>query len=332
VSYKHFALTNFILLAAIGVSAQSSPDLRFGGHTLGEPADVFFSSAKASESKQNTKDYCKSLLDDAKTKERVEEHDQAAKNGSTFVLRKKDFSFLDVSNCRQVMAALAGDQASVGARLASELGKGTALFAYGRLSALNLTLDSSYAETLLDVERRFGTAGQKQSVARVGWGVVQETRWEKDGVMAAVWKNQVTDGAVLVVGVLEPPYDSFLRGSPSGDPAPAADLLPACKAAPSKLDEKVKVSQGVMAGLLLHRVQPIYPESAKQNRIEGAVSLNVTIDECGHVVELNPTSGPAELIPAASNAVKQWEYRPYVASGQPTAVETQVRVNFALKR
>ena len=60
-----------LLLAPFNLIAQSSPlDLKFGGHRLGEPADVFFLTARTSESKQVTKDYCKSLLEDANTKEK----------------------------------------------------------------------------------------------------------------------------------------------------------------------------------------------------------------------------------------------------------------------
>ena len=85
-----------------------------------------------------------------------------------------------------------------------------------------------------------------------------------------------------------------------------------------------------MTGLFLHRVQPIYPDSAKQSKIQGVVVVRAIIDECGHVVGVNPISGPTELIPSTIAAVKQWEYRPYISSGQPVAVETQLRVNFKL--
>jgi len=85
-----------------------------------------------------------------------------------------------------------------------------------------------------------------------------------------------------------------------------------------------------MTGLLFHRVQPIYPDSAKQNGIEGVVVVDAIIDECGHVAEASAISGPTELIPAAITAVKQWGYRPYVSSGRPVAVDTQLRINFKL--
>lgn len=325
---EFFAIWTCLFFSTLSLSAQSSPDLRFGGHTLGEPADVFFATARVADSKQMAKDYCKSLLEDSKTNEKVKGSSDVAKNGGVFVLNKKDFSVLDVGNCRQVAAALRGEQANVGARLATEIGKGSALFASGRLSAFNLTVDSSYVETVSDMDRRFGAAGQKDTVVRVGCPAIQEERWEKDGVLAAVWKNQISDGAIVVVGFLEPPYDSFLRGNIVPESSITKSVPSACKASDST--KKVQVSQGVMAGLMVHRVQPVYPELARQSNIQGAVVVAATIDECGHVVELNPISGPPELIPATLTAVKQWEYRPYISSGQPAAVETQVRVNFTL--
>jgi TonB family protein len=317
-----------VILAQFSVSAQSpSPDFRFGGHTLGEPADVFFLTARVANSKQLTKDYCKTLLDDPNVKEKAQEKDDVAKNGGVFTLTKKDFSVLDVGNCRQMLAALSGEQASVGARLAAELGKGSALFSSGRLSAFNLTVGSSFDDTVADMARRFGGGGRKDYVARVGWPPLQEMRWERDGVLAAVWKNQFTDGAIVVIGFLEPPYDSFLRGTIIPE---SSATTPPCEAAPSGPLKRIQVPPGIMAGLLNHRVQPSYPDSAKQSKIQGVVVVDAVVDECGHVVEVNPISGPPELIPAAVTAVKQWEYRPYISSGQPVAVETQLRLNFKL--
>jgi len=203
-----------LVLAPFSLLAQSSsPDLKFGGHTLGEPADVFFLTARVAGSKQLTKDYCKALLDDSKVTEQAQQKDDVARNGGVFTLNKKDFGVLDVGSCRQMFAALRGEQANVGARLATELGKGSALFSSGRLSVLNLIVDSSYADTVADMARRFGAQGQKDHVARTGWPVLQETRWERGGVLAAVWKDNYSDWSNIVVGFLEPPYDSFLRGT-----------------------------------------------------------------------------------------------------------------------
>ncbi len=42
-------------------------------------------------------------------------------------------------------------------------------------------------------------------------------------------------------------------------------------------------------------------------------------------------AGHPMLAPAAINAVKQWQYKPYLVNNQPVEVETQVVVIFDLK-
>lgn len=95
-------------------------------------------------------------------------------------------------------------------------------------------------------------------------------------------------------------------------------------------DTRVEVPSGVMIGLLAHRVPPAYPTDAKLNKIQGKVVLRVVINKEGKVIEVSPVSGPQELVSAAVDAVKAWQYRPYVSQGQPMEVDTRVVVNFTL--
>jgi protein TonB len=85
-----------------------------------------------------------------------------------------------------------------------------------------------------------------------------------------------------------------------------------------------------MAGMVLHKVRPVYPESAKQKGIQGPVLLRALIGTDGHIIELATIYGKEELVPAAISAVQQWEYRPYILSGQPAEVETEIGVEFTL--
>jgi TonB family protein len=321
------------LLCALGagtiLSAQSVPDLSFGGHNLGEPADVFFATARTMQSKELTKEYCKSLLNDPNVRKTIQSANDAAAAGGPVVVEKKNFAVLDVSGCKQISAALNGEQASVGARLASEIGKGSALFAHGRLNALSLEVEASCDGTVSDMEKRFGFSGTKGWVARPGWPVLQETRWEKNGILAAVWQEKYLNWCNSVIGILEPPYDSYLRGTPAAAPPAGSPPGQPSEASPS-VTNRVHVSAGVMQGLLFHRAQPVYPEPAKQAHIEGVVVLRVIIGRDGHVIDLGAISGPADLMPAAMDAVRQWEYKPYLLAGEATEVETQVRINFAL--
>jgi len=92
----------------------------------------------------------------------------------------------------------------------------------------------------------------------------------------------------------------------------------------------LRVSQGVMEGLVLKRVQPRYPSQALQMRIQGSVQLQATISKTGDIENLKIVSGDAVLGRAAVEAVHQWKYKPYYLNGDPVPIETQILVNFKL--
>jgi TonB family protein len=94
--------------------------------------------------------------------------------------------------------------------------------------------------------------------------------------------------------------------------------------------QRIKVGGNVQAAMLLTRVQPVYPDLAKQARVEGVVHLAVIIAKDGTIQEIRSLGGPSLLIQSAMDAVKQWVYRPTLLNGQPVQVETTVDVNFTL--
>jgi periplasmic protein TonB len=94
--------------------------------------------------------------------------------------------------------------------------------------------------------------------------------------------------------------------------------------------QRVRVSQGVSAGLLVRRVNPSYPPLARQARIQGQVVLRAVISKDGSIENLTLVSGHPMLAPAAIDAVKQWKYKPYLLNGEPVEVDTEVLVNFTL--
>jgi protein TonB len=93
---------------------------------------------------------------------------------------------------------------------------------------------------------------------------------------------------------------------------------------------RVRVSQGVSQGLLIHQVKPNYPPLARQARIQGAVVLQAVIAKDGTIQGLHVVSGHPMLTGSAVEAVKQWRYKPYFLNGEPVEVETVVTVNFTL--
>jgi protein TonB len=94
--------------------------------------------------------------------------------------------------------------------------------------------------------------------------------------------------------------------------------------------QRVRVSQGVSQGLLIHQVKPTYPPLARQARIQGTVVLQAVISKDGSIEHLTLVSGHPMLAPAAIEAVKQWKYKPYFLNGEPVEVDTQINVNFTL--
>lgn len=108
-----------------------------------------------------------------------------------------------------------------------------------------------------------------------------------------------------------------LGAAPSTTPAP-----------PPK--QRVRVSQGVVQGLLIHQVKPEYPPAARAAHIQGEVVLHAIIGKDGAVRQVQVISGPPMLASAAQNAVKQWRYKPYILNGQPVEVDTTINVNFTM--
>ena len=96
--------------------------------------------------------------------------------------------------------------------------------------------------------------------------------------------------------------------------------------------EKSKKSQGknLQMGRLLSRVDPIYPEEARQQGIEGTVRLHAIFNREGAVQSVISVSGPPLLVPAAINAVRQWRYSQTILGGQAMETEEDVTVLFRL--
>ncbi|MBS1851056.1 MAG: energy transducer TonB [Acidobacteria bacterium] len=98
----------------------------------------------------------------------------------------------------------------------------------------------------------------------------------------------------------------------------------------ASVPKRIRVSQGVTKGLLVRKVEPIYPKIAAAARIQGIVVLSAVISKTGEIQNLEAVSGHPMLVPAAIAAVKQWQYRPFLLNGEPLEVETTVTVTFQL--
>lgn len=96
--------------------------------------------------------------------------------------------------------------------------------------------------------------------------------------------------------------------------------------------QPLRVGGNVQQALLVRSVTPNYPPLARQARVSGVVRVEATIGRDGRIVRVQAISGPPLLRQAATDAVRQWLYKPTMLNGQPVEVVTQVDVTFNLNR
>jgi TonB family protein len=143
----------------------------------------------------------------------------------------------------------------------------------------------------------------------------------------------VKGGAVPTAKAEAPAADTTAPSVAMADPASSgalSGLVSSGANGPKPILQQVNVSQGVSQGLLIKRVQPVYPKTALLMKIEGVVELMATVSQSGDITAVKVLKGDPQLTKAASDAVKQWKYKPYLLNGVPVEITTQVTVNFKL--
>jgi len=133
-----------------------------------------------------------------------------------------------------------------------------------------------------------------------------------------------------------PPMTSGVVGGVPGGPGQIGGVIGGIisstpVAVPKVAVQRIRVSSGVTAGLLVRKVEPQYPQMAKIARVQGAVLLAALIGKDGTIQNLHVVSTASPLLnQAAMDAVKQWKYKPYILNGEPVEVDTNITVNFTL--
>jgi protein TonB len=84
----------------------------------------------------------------------------------------------------------------------------------------------------------------------------------------------------------------------------------------------------VMEKLVVHRVDPDYPEAARPANLRGMIELYVVVGRDGSVVDVRALNGPEVLAEAAMNAMRWWRFEPYRVDGKPAVVDTTVAMEF----
>ena len=94
--------------------------------------------------------------------------------------------------------------------------------------------------------------------------------------------------------------------------------------------QRIRVGGEIQAAKLKNFVKAEYTPLALQARIQGVVRFSVLIGAEGAVKNLQLISGHPLLVPAASEALKQWTYSTTLLNGVPVEVVAPVDVNFTL--
>ena len=94
--------------------------------------------------------------------------------------------------------------------------------------------------------------------------------------------------------------------------------------------DRIRVGGNVQSYNLVKKVTPVYPPLAKQARVQGTVRFSVIINKDGTIQNIQLVSGHPLLVPSATEAVRQWVYKPTLLNGNPVEVITQIDVNYTL--
>jgi protein TonB len=122
----------------------------------------------------------------------------------------------------------------------------------------------------------------------------------------------------------------IIGGVPSAAPPPPP---PVKKEDPKPATpQRIRVGGNVQAANLIRKISPTYPPLAKQARVQGTVRFQAIIGKDGTIQNLQLVTGHPLLVPAATEAVKQWLYKPTLLNGEPVEVVTQIDVNFTLSQ
>jgi protein TonB len=82
------------------------------------------------------------------------------------------------------------------------------------------------------------------------------------------------------------------------------------------------------------RLQPVYPEIARQAKVSGQVIMQAIIRQDGSVGDIQILRSPGAKFgfdESATEAVRQWRYKPALQSGKPVDVYLTIVVDFTLR-
>jgi len=127
-----------------------------------------------------------------------------------------------------------------------------------------------------------------------------------------------------------PPKQPVVQVVPTWSVSVSTDPYPSIRIPPDVSSQKATRGSSLQIGRATSRVEPVYPEEAKRQGVEGTVKLHVVVSRDGTVQSAEPISGPTLLAKAATSAIREWHYAQTLLAGQAVETEQDVVVNFRL--
>ncbi len=145
----------------------------------------------------------------------------------------------------------------------------------------------------------------------------------------------IAPSSVQALATEEPPLDlGVLGGEPGGveggiEGGVAGGVVGGILAA-TATPAPIRVGGNIKAPSLVRRVNPAYPQLARQARVSGQVVIEALVDTNGFVRNARITKGIPLLDQAALAAVRGWRYQPLLLNGMPCDFILTVTVDFSL--
>jgi general secretion pathway protein A len=156
-------------------------------------------------------------------------------------------------------------------------------------------------------------------------------RWAKP-VIFGVLAVDIALGAIFVIHQRsgaesnQKPAAASVLGIPESSPEDGALVTDEADRARGGVGMRVSVPARTMQDNVIRMVPPSQPAGTQFD--SDKVLLAAMIGRDGSVREVKVIDGDRKLAKAATDAVKQWRYKPYLVNGQPVDVETQITVSF----
>lgn len=144
-------------------------------------------------------------------------------------------------------------------------------------------------------------------------------------VVAAVLPAASSCSVLSVESIPEPPPPATQLETTAPVPRPSKPGCPEAVHQPwasaTKVDELPEA---------ITRVNPAYPDTARERRVSGTVQLSVLVCEHGRVIETLVTRSIPLLDEAAQNAADGWVFKPATQDQRPVSAWVPIPFRFSL--